>query len=481
MNCRSCGHEMDENERFCSECGADNAAPQDLSAAGGEITAKNFSNRNKVIFISAVAALLLTGGLVTAIAVNNGSHSAESIMALAERYLNEQNYEKAVIEFLRVIEIEPMNVDAYLGLAEAYLAMGDTENAVRVLQTGLEITGDYRISDRLDFIFQQNKEPLVFHNTHSIAASGGSCYAAAAITNDNNILYVKYSDEEAGKIYCEEKECWENKEIVSVVCENDPSSFLWLYSDGTVGGDGNMMGFLNGSEGYENGEYTDITDIAIGVNTSFLLRSDGTVLATQEHYSREVYSSFHTWQDITELTSSVGGTLFGLKSDGTVVVDGHWTDSFSEEISKWTDIVSVYSWFSLAFGVHSDGTVSVAGGDDIESTEATKRIAKIKAELSGWTDIRQIVGYTEELWGLRRDGTVIGVCDRDWMPNDWSTWSDIVEISFNAWDDGSWLVGLRSDGTLLICGYEQLPNQPISDMLYSVDNIKLPQRQYAEN
>lgn len=160
MNCKKCGCEMAKNDRFCPECGTDNAAPSDLSAAGGEIVAKSFSNRNKVILISVIAALLLTGGLVTAIAVNNGTKSAESIMALAERYLNEQNYEQAVIEFLRVIEIEPMNVDAYLGLAEAYWRLGERDKAAEILAKGYDVTGSEELLEFAEqsYLYVDNDE-----------------------------------------------------------------------------------------------------------------------------------------------------------------------------------------------------------------------------------------------------------------------------------------------------------------------------------
>ena len=40
-------------------------------------------------------------------------------MDLGNRYLEELNYEEAVIAFQRVIELEDRNVDAWLGLAEA--------------------------------------------------------------------------------------------------------------------------------------------------------------------------------------------------------------------------------------------------------------------------------------------------------------------------------------------------------------------------
>lgn len=69
---------------------------------------------------------------------------------LGQRYLEEQNYEQAIVEFDKAILIDPMSVDAYLGKVEAYESMGDEEKAIEVLQTGYEITSVSRLKDYID-------------------------------------------------------------------------------------------------------------------------------------------------------------------------------------------------------------------------------------------------------------------------------------------------------------------------------------------
>lgn len=71
-------------------------------------------------------------------------------MGAAERYLSEMNYEPAVIEFQKILEIDPMNVDAYLGLAEAYIAMDDKNKAQEVLNNGYNNTRSDDIKGCLD-------------------------------------------------------------------------------------------------------------------------------------------------------------------------------------------------------------------------------------------------------------------------------------------------------------------------------------------
>lgn len=62
-------------------------------------------------------------------------------LELAQNYLLEGNYEQAIVAYKDVIQIDPKNVDAYLGLAEAYIGKGDLEEAVRILEEGYAVTG----------------------------------------------------------------------------------------------------------------------------------------------------------------------------------------------------------------------------------------------------------------------------------------------------------------------------------------------------
>ena len=51
------------------------------------------------------------------------SRELSKALDLGNKYLTEQNYEEAVIAFNRAIEIEPTNVDAYLGIADSYIGL----------------------------------------------------------------------------------------------------------------------------------------------------------------------------------------------------------------------------------------------------------------------------------------------------------------------------------------------------------------------
>jgi len=64
----------------------------------------------------------------------------EETLALGEKYLTELEYEQAVVAFLQVIEIDPMNIRAYLGGTDAYLHLDRIEEAIQWLAGGIEAT-----------------------------------------------------------------------------------------------------------------------------------------------------------------------------------------------------------------------------------------------------------------------------------------------------------------------------------------------------
>ena len=66
---------------------------------------------------------------------------------LGVRYLSEGNYEEAIIAFTAAIEIEPKLADAYIGLADTYLAMGEEDLAYDAIIDGINACGEQHIFD----------------------------------------------------------------------------------------------------------------------------------------------------------------------------------------------------------------------------------------------------------------------------------------------------------------------------------------------
>ena len=76
--------------------------------------------------------------------------TATELLELGEKFLLELDYEQALVQFLKVIEIEPMNARAYLAAAEVYINIGDVDKAIAVLVQGADVVDDSGIAARLE-------------------------------------------------------------------------------------------------------------------------------------------------------------------------------------------------------------------------------------------------------------------------------------------------------------------------------------------
>ena len=173
MFCSKCGSTLEEKDGkiICPKCGVlldksekqtapvlmqhdtqDGNQLSDPEMPSDSAPPRGFSSKKNIIIIILAAILVLGLGIgITAIAVTNSpSFKVSQGIDLAERYLSEQNYEQAIIEYEKVLEIEPMNVDAYLGIAKAYEKSGEIDKAIEILQEGYEKTNDNRIKEMLD-------------------------------------------------------------------------------------------------------------------------------------------------------------------------------------------------------------------------------------------------------------------------------------------------------------------------------------------
>ena len=122
-------------------------------------------NRNRFIFVLAITLIVVSifaGGCSS----GQTATSPAELLSLGERFLLEMNYEQALVQFLQVIEIEPMNARAYYGAARAYIGLGQIHNAVDILQRGIELTGDDGLRVFLDELLSES--PEVFDDVQNI-------------------------------------------------------------------------------------------------------------------------------------------------------------------------------------------------------------------------------------------------------------------------------------------------------------------------
>ncbi len=83
-------------------------------------------NGKKILLfiISILVILLVVVNVFLYIYVTSPMQKVGKQLDLGQQYLLNLEYEEAVAAFEIAIEIEPKNVDAYMGMAEAYIGMG---------------------------------------------------------------------------------------------------------------------------------------------------------------------------------------------------------------------------------------------------------------------------------------------------------------------------------------------------------------------
>jgi len=80
--------------------------------------------------------------LVVACATPLKPLTVADMLELGEKYLIEHEYEQALVQFLTVIEVEPMIPRGYTGAAEAYIGLDQLDNAMQILSKALTVIGD---------------------------------------------------------------------------------------------------------------------------------------------------------------------------------------------------------------------------------------------------------------------------------------------------------------------------------------------------
>ncbi len=217
---------------------------------------------------------------------------------------------------------------------------------------------------------------------------------------------------------------------------------IWFYyhvvclkNDGTV--------YVSGDENSDPVKtvknWRNIVQIAVG-DYIFGLKSDGTVLIAGGNYaSFNGYEDVLKWKDIVAISASETDVV-GLKSNGTVVCASDF--GTSGDLSSWTDIVKIYTGGNRIIGVQSDGNVLCVGAVAHDKGESSSPNVK------GWRDIIDFVVTDYDTYGLKRDGTLVAGRNPDRV----ASWKDIIAIEGELRGDGGSLIGIHSNGTIILTG-----------------------------
>ena len=215
------------------------------------------------------------------------------------------------------------------------------------------------------------------------------------------------------------------REIVQVSTFSNHT--LGLKADGTVVAAGsNYQGQCDVSS------WKDIVCVAAGTQHSVGLKRDGTVIAVGANGSGQCDVS--DWHGIKYVAANATST-FALTEDGKILTCGSFQN---RNLDNWQDIVSFSVSANHVVGVHSNGTISAVGANDLGQRDALEK----------WMDTEQVaVGYGFTA-GLRSTGGVwVHGCDEH---NEHAAmqWKDVVCIGTGT----EHILGIRKDGTLVAKG-----------------------------
>jgi tetratricopeptide (TPR) repeat protein len=96
-----------------------------------------------------VLRFVLCGLLLLLAACGQKALTYEEQINLGQRFLEEGDYEQAIVAFTAAIQIEPKLSPAYMGLADAHKGLGQPEEAVAAIRQGVEAISDVASSGDL--------------------------------------------------------------------------------------------------------------------------------------------------------------------------------------------------------------------------------------------------------------------------------------------------------------------------------------------
>lgn len=110
---------------------------------------KNFitkkENKKPMIITASVVSLVLIAGIGIgsyALSQNSSAKRYSNMIKTAKKDFGHQNYTEAISAYEEAIELDPTNVDAYIGLAEVYTEQGDIDSAMAILNEAMEHVSD---------------------------------------------------------------------------------------------------------------------------------------------------------------------------------------------------------------------------------------------------------------------------------------------------------------------------------------------------
>ena len=416
----------------------------------------------KMISVLLVVVFALTG--LIACRTEEKSLSIQELLDLGEKYLLELDYEQALVQFLAVIEIEPMNPRGYTGAAEAYTGLEQPDDAIAILQQGLlalpndpsiqavleRILGESITQSGQDNLIGESNEQedrIIFYasknsnergNTSGNINNGG----IAAIQED----WIYYSNlNDGGKIYRIRTDGSDKDKLCDKInCYNINVIGDWIYfSSGIV--------YKMRTDGTECSEVinaycrnvTVIGDFIYYENNDewgslYKIRTDGTEeMELVNFYDIKDFCADGDW-----IYYNTGQSLNKIRNDGS--------ETIKLSNATPTTITVVDDWvYYIASGLWNINKIRTDGTEKTEVTEKYKNIVyyTIDGDWIYYMDSIEDSNYNSavgNLYKVRTDGSEITKLSDDYchFPTVVGDW-----IYYTSAKDNGNLYRIRTDGT----------------------------------
>lgn len=202
MICPGCGKEVKNNAGFCPNCGRSLKRTDD-----------NKDSKKIIGIVATILAVLVLIAVTVLIVKNISAGRYNRLIDKGNNYLEEMQYDDGIAAFDEAIRIDPKRPDAYEGKVNIYVAKGDYESALAVINDGFAaIEGEEYVAQFTEFstkVYEQYADELV--------SEGNYQEALEVLEKGNNLMPGQLSNKIADVMYdaSEQQKAEEVKETTS--------------------------------------------------------------------------------------------------------------------------------------------------------------------------------------------------------------------------------------------------------------------------
>lgn len=241
--------------------------------------------KKKKIFIFIAVLMILESMIIGSLIIyQKRQDSYEHYVKVAQKYLSEEDYEQAIVEFNKAIEKNPQLEYAYLGLSGVYVRMEEYDEAIGVLQNGYDETQIRSLRRKMDNIKKKSEDTeietaVVDEPIQAEDSTKELAYMEEEITSEKEEVIL----DDNGKEFLEEM-CTDIPEFKSIYSVDD--YFWWRYLINAVI---RVFDYSNSIETEDGKRYMYISEEDINDYTNQMFAIDFPGIDCEAEYNKHKY------------------------------------------------------------------------------------------------------------------------------------------------------------------------------------------------